>query len=175
MIGVFTFFAILLDSNAAKLDQSNYPMKEGTYQVQVEAVPTTRYPNGLQESGKQQVRNELIGQKWVTDLILVYTDSKGQSFRKQSSYETTFFKDVNGEQKMFKVGTSGNYRIGTVTTQKDGSFTIESEGMSNLIGQIVKTKSIYTANKTGYSFTSTYYDEASKKWFPMRSGTYTKQ
>ncbi|MBM3194475.1 MAG: hypothetical protein FJZ60_01790 [Chlamydiae bacterium] len=175
MIGILSFFAILLDSGSAKLDPANYPMKEGTYQVQVEAVASNRYPNGIQETGKQEVRNEVIGQKWVTDLILAYTDGKGQSFRKQANYETTFFKDVNGEQKMFKVGTSGNYRLGTVNAQKDGSFTIESEGMSNLLGKVVKTKSIYSATKTGYSIESTYYDEASKKWFPMRSGTYTRQ
>ena len=46
MIGILSFFAILLDLASAKLDPTNYPMKEGTYQVQVEAVASNRNQMG---------------------------------------------------------------------------------------------------------------------------------
>ena len=172
MIGNLLFFSFLVASDPKMVDSLNYPMKEGVYQLQSQTVATSRYPNGMTETGIRKVINEDLGQKWVTNTTLAYTDSNNQSFRKAVTYETIFFKDFNGEEKFFKIGSQGSYGLGTVTIQKDGSFVQETEAMSNSVGKMVKSKVVVTPTKKGYDSVQTYYDEAVKKWVPLRTTTY---
>ncbi|MBM3196029.1 MAG: hypothetical protein FJZ62_04720 [Chlamydiae bacterium] len=173
MIGTFLFFSFLVAEDPKLADNANYPMKEGVYQVQSQTVATPRYPNGITETGTRKVRNETFGQKWVTNTTFVYTDNNNQSFRKTATYETTFFKDFNGQQKVFMLGSQGSYGMGNVTMQKDGTSIQEIDGMSNAVGKMIKSKVVISPTKKGYDAVQTYYDEASKKWLPLRTSTYT--
>lgn len=173
MIGFFLFFSLLVAKDSKTVDSTPYPMKEGIYQLQSQTIGTPRYPNGKTETGTRKVRNEVMGQKWVTDTVLTYTDSNNQPFQKAMSYETTFFKDFNGQQRVFEIGSQGGYMIGTLTMEKDGGYTIEAEGMSNALGKMVKTRVVANPTKKGYSNVQTYYDETTKKWVPLRTSTFT--
>ena len=173
MIGFFLFFSLLLANDSKTVDNPPYPMKEGTYQLQSQTVGTSRYPNGKTETGTRKVRNEVMGQKWVTHTILSYTDSNNQPFKKAMSYETTFFNDFSGQQKVFEIGSQGGYMIGSLTMEKDGGYAIEAEGMSNALGKMVKSRVVATPTKKGYSTVQTYYDETTKKWVPLRTSTFT--
>lgn len=173
MIGFFLFLALLEATDSKTVDSAPYPMKEGIYQLQSQTIPTSRYPNGKTETGTRKVRNEVLGQKWVTNTILNYTDSNNQPFKKAMTYETTFFNDFNGQQKVFEFGSQGGYMIGTLTMEKDGGYVIEAEGMSNALGKLVKSRVVATPTKKGYSSIQTFYDESTKKWVPLRTNTYT--
>ena len=160
-----------LSADPSLNDPANYPMKQGLYQYKSQTVSSSRYPNGIEESGQREVKNELTGQKWVTNEIMIYKDKLNQSFKKGVIYEGTFFRDFNGEQRFFCWSTNGGYKKGTVVPGKNGNFSLETEALSNLLGKVVKCKTTYTSIKTGYEIQSTYYDEAASKWMPMRTGS----
>lgn len=173
MIGTFLFFSFLVATNPNIANNLNYPMKEGLYQVQTQTVATPRYPNGKTETGNRIVHNDSIGQKWITNTSLMHTDRNNHSFIMATTYESTIFKDFKGDQRIFQIGTQGDYTFGTVTIQKDGSFEMDLEGLSNALGTMTKSKVVYTATKKGYDSVQTYYDEATKKWLPLRKSTFT--
>jgi hypothetical protein len=173
MFSTSLFAAPTTAYDSSDIDPQIYPMKSGRYEFNVTCSKTSRYPNGMVETGIRNVINMSTGQKWEYDVMMTYTDANKQKFSKKASYEVSFFKDFNGVPKMMGMGSNGTYKIGTVSDAKNGGFTITSTALSNLLGKEAQVKTVYTSSKTGYDMTSSYYDDASKKWQVLRTGSFT--
>ncbi|MBM3207343.1 MAG: hypothetical protein FJZ57_01885 [Chlamydiae bacterium] len=151
------------------------PLEPGVYNFYMTGQSTDRHPNGLIEEGIRIVKNNDIGQIWETKGIKIYKDSNSQERCEYVTYDHRIFRDMSGNTQCITVGAAGNFSVGKITVSGDGNFVTETDSLSDLYGQNIKAKWVYTKIQNGYSVKALYQNPKDNKWLEARTMKLVKQ